>query len=67
MSKALPQQPDAAGSPLCAARWSCCGLSRPVLCLLWLKVEPSPDQAQFDYKGWMATMGQLFYAGKAST
>ena len=38
-------------------------VSAPVLCLLYLKVEPSPDQAQFDYMGWMATMGQPFYAG----
>ncbi|MBP8930746.1 MAG: hypothetical protein KBG46_05635 [Paracoccus sp.] len=38
-------------------------VSAPVLGLLYLKVEPSPDQAQFDYMGWMATMGHPFYAG----
>ena len=38
-------------------------VSAPVLCLLYLKVEPSPDQAQFDYMGWIATMGHPFYAG----
>lgn len=37
--------------------------SAPVLCLLWLKVEPSPDQAQFDYMAWMATQGMPFYSG----
>lgn len=38
-------------------------LSIPVLGLLYLKVEPSPDQAQFDYMGWLATQGYPFYAG----
>ncbi len=38
-------------------------LSVPILCVLYLKVEPSPDQAQFDYMGWMATQGHPFYAG----
>lgn len=35
----------------------------PVLCLLYLKTEPSPDQTQFDYMGWMATQGHPVYAG----
>ncbi|KGJ02421.1 hypothetical protein SAMN04487972_1347 [Paracoccus halophilus] len=35
----------------------------PVLCILYLKIEPSPDQAQFDYMGWLATQGRPFYAG----
>lgn len=34
----------------------------PVLCLLYLKIEPSPDQALFDYMGWMASQGDPFYA-----
>ncbi|WP_347268289.1 hypothetical protein [Paracoccus sp. (in: a-proteobacteria)] len=38
-------------------------ISAPVLGLLHLKTEPSPDQAQFDYMAWMATQGQTFYAG----
>lgn len=38
-------------------------LSIPVLCLLYVKVAPSPDQAQFNYMGWMATQGYPFYAG----
>ncbi|RQP05849.1 MAG: hypothetical protein D1H97_10700 [Paracoccus sp. BP8] len=38
-------------------------VSAPVLCLLYLKIEPSPDQAQFDYMAWMATQGHPFYAG----
>lgn len=38
-------------------------VSLPVLCVLYLKLEPSPDQAQFDYMGWMATQGYPFYAG----
>lgn len=37
--------------------------SMPVLCILYLKIEPSPDQAQFDYMGWLATQGRPFYAG----
>lgn len=35
----------------------------PVLCLLYLKIAPSPDQTQFDYMGWLATQGLPFYAG----
>lgn len=38
-------------------------VSAPVLCLLYLKIEPSPDQAQFDYMGWLTTQGHPFYAG----
>ncbi|RCW81071.1 hypothetical protein [Paracoccus lutimaris] len=38
-------------------------ISAPVLCLIYLKIEPSPDQAQFDYMGWLATQGYPFYAG----
>jgi hypothetical protein len=34
----------------------------PLLGLIYLKLEPSPDQAQFDYMGWMATQGFPFYA-----
>jgi|GEM_PF-1420046 len=37
--------------------------SAPVLCLLYLKIEPNPDQTQFDYMGWMATQGYPFYSG----
>ena len=60
----LADRPDAAGSPALRRALVLLWLvSAPVLCLLWLKVEPSPDQAQFDYMGWMATMGQPFYAG----
>jgi len=36
-------------------------LSSPVLCLIYLKVEPSPDQAQFDYMAFMATKGMAYY------
>lgn len=39
------------------------GVSAPVLCLLYMKIEPAPDQAQFDYMGWLATQGLPFYAG----
>ncbi|MET0249978.1 MAG: hypothetical protein ABW164_09650 [Sphingobium sp.] len=35
----------------------------PILCLLYVKIAPSPDQAQFNYMGWMATQGHPFYAG----
>ena len=60
----LADRPDDAGSPALRRALVLLWLvSAPVLCLLWLKVEPSPDQAQFDYMGWMATMGQPFYAG----
>lgn len=38
-------------------------VSAPLLALLYLKIEPSPDQAQFDYMAWMATQGQTYYAG----
>lgn len=38
-------------------------VSIPLLGLIYLKLEPSPDQAQFDYMGWMATQGYPFYAG----
>jgi len=38
-------------------------VSMPVLCLLYLKIAPSPDQAQFNYMGWMSTQGHPFYAG----
>ncbi len=37
-------------------------VSAPVLCILYLKIEPSPDQAQFDYMAWLATQGRPFYA-----
>jgi len=38
-------------------------LSIPVLCLLYVKIAPSPDQAQFNYMGWMSAQGYPFYAG----
>lgn len=38
-------------------------LSIPVLGLLYIKIAPSPDQAQFNYMAWMATKGYPFYAG----
>lgn len=38
-------------------------LSLPILCLLYVKIAPSPDQAQFNYMGWLATQGHPFYAG----
>lgn len=37
--------------------------SAPVLAVLYLKTEPSPDQAQFDYMAWLATQGHAFYSG----
>jgi len=38
-------------------------LSIPILGLLYIKIAPSPDQAQFNYMAWMATKGYPFYAG----
>lgn len=31
--------------------------------VLYMKVPPSPDQAQFDYMAWLSTQGLPFYAG----
>ena len=37
--------------------------SAPLLCLLYLKIPPSPDQMQFDYMAWLATQGRPYYSG----
>lgn len=37
--------------------------SVPLLCLLYLKIPPSPDQMQFDYMAWLATQGRPYYSG----
>ncbi|MEM6942326.1 MAG: hypothetical protein AAF565_01065 [Pseudomonadota bacterium] len=36
-------------------------LSAPILCTLYLAVPASPDQAQFDYMGWLGTQGLSYY------
>lgn len=38
-------------------------MSMPVLGLLYVKIAPSPDQAQFNYMSWMAIKGHPFYSG----
>lgn len=37
-------------------------VSAPALCLLYMMMPPSPDQAQFDYMAWMSMQGLPYYA-----
>jgi len=60
---------DAALSPSAArirmlllALWA---ISTPVLCVLYMLVPVSPDQALFDYISWMHIHGDIYYAGAA--
>jgi hypothetical protein len=43
--------------------WWLWALSAPFLCLLYMKIAPSPDQTQFSYMGWMEMQGFPFYSG----
>lgn len=38
-------------------------LSAPFLCVMYMMVEPSPDQMQFDYMAWLSIQGHPYYAG----
>jgi hypothetical protein len=37
-------------------------ISAPALCLIYMMMPPSPDQAQFDYMAWMSAQGLPYYA-----
>lgn len=38
-------------------------ISAPFLCIIYMMIEPSPDQMQFDYMAWLSTQGAPYYAG----